>query len=165
MDIKFESSPSFTLNQLEYESLWNSYGKKIQAAFKEVTTLPFQEEFITGVVGDYKSNFAGRSLNDPMLFRFSVRHKLGTIMHELSHRFLLEYQFNYNGILDNDHEVIDLFLPEVIEICFGKAASEERINYECTFPEVEIPNAWNKMLKYSFETRQQIWKKILQNTL
>lgn len=60
-----------------------------------------------------------------LLFRFSVRHKLGTIFHELAHRFLIEYQFQYANVLENDHELIDLFLYDVIQKSFGESTARE----------------------------------------
>lgn len=164
MQLVFSSDKDFVLNKLEYEALWYVYGEKIQSSFKMITTLPFIEDTVKAIVGDYESNFAGNALNEPMLFRFSVRHKLGTIFHELAHRFLLEYQFQYVGILENDHELIDLFLYDVIQDSFGESAAQERVNYECTFPELEIPNAWNKVLEYSKSKRQELMKAVLKNT-
>lgn len=161
MNLIFSSEKDFVLNKLEYEALWNTYGERIQASFKKITKLDFKEDCIQAIVGNYESNFAGTYLNEPMLFRYSVRHKLGTILHELAHRLLLEYNFKYHHILQNDHELIDLFLYEVIQDCFGTYAAEERLKYECTFPELEIPTAWNKMLKYPIEKRQKIWNSIL----
>jgi hypothetical protein len=96
-----------------------------------------------------------------MRFRYSVRHKLGTIFHELSHRFLLEYKFSYGEVVTNDHELIDLFLYDVIKDCFGKAAADERIRYELTFPQKEIVNSWNKILSKTFKERQKLLKDII----
>lgn len=163
MQLKFNSNEEYTLNRLEYEALWLAYGEKIQQAFKTITGLSFREEIIEAIVGDYKSNFAGHSLSEPMLFRFSVRHKLGTILHELAHRFLLEYQFQYTGIVENDHELIDLFLYDIIQEAFGEGAAKERLNYELTFPETEIPQAWDKIMKYSKLKRQELWKSVVRN--
>lgn len=164
MNLTFKAEREYILNKLEYEALWNTYGQKIQRAFENVTGLPFKEKNIEGIVGNFQSNFAGVSLGDAMLFRFSVRHKLGTILHELSHRFLLEYNFQYNGIVDNDHELIDLFLYDVIEEAFGKSAAEERVKYELTFPEEEIPEAWNKILNLPKQQRKSLWTSIIERT-
>lgn len=164
MQIVFSSNKEYVLNKLEYEALWQVYGQKIQHAFKKITGLSFKEDGIDSIVGNYESNFAGNTLKEPMLFRFSVRHKSGTIFHELAHRFLLEYQFQYAGILENDHELIDLFLYDVIQESFGENAARARVTYECTFPELEIPNAWNKILKHSKSKRQELWKAVLKNT-
>jgi len=164
MQLVFSSNKEYVLSKLEYEALWQIYGHKIQCSFKKITTLPFKEDSINSIVGNYESNFAGKDLKDPMLFRFSVRHKLGTILHELAHRFLLEYQFQHVNILKNDHELIDLFLYDAIQESFGKSAARERVTYECTFPEPEIPDAWNKILKYSKLKRQELWKNVLKNT-
>ena len=164
MQIIFKENDGYTLNRLEYEALWEKYGNVIQKAFEKVTGLPFKEEKIIGIVGDYKSNYAGDNTEQPMLFRYSVRHKLGTIMHELSHRLLLEYRFNYRGTVDNDHELIDLFLHDVIKEAFGEAAADERMNYEMTFPETEIPCAWKKIMKYSVKDRYSLLEKIKADT-
>lgn len=165
MQLKFISNKEYSLNRLEYESLWLTYGAKIQKAYKAISGLSFKEEIIEAIVGDYQSNFAGRFLSEPMLFRFSVRHKLGTILHELAHRFLLEYQFQYIGIVENDHEIIDLFLYDIIQEAFGEDAANERLNYELTFPETEIPQAWEKIIKYAKPKRQELWKSVVRNTI
>ena len=164
MQLVFSSNKEFVLNKLEYEALWQVHCEKIQFSFKMITGLSFKEDTIDSIVGDYESNFAGNALNEPMLFRFSVRHKLGTIFHELAHRLLLEYQFQYGGILENNHELIDLFLYDVIQESFGESAARERVNYECTFPGLEIPDAWNKILEHSRSKRQELWKAVLKNT-
>jgi len=164
MRLKFSSSKEHILSKLEYEAVWAIYGKKIEKAFKKIVRLSFKEKTIPVIVGDYDSNFAGKSLNDPILFRSSVRHKLGTVLHELSHRFLLEYHFEYGGIVLNDHELIDLFLYDVIKDCFGKFAADERLNYELTFPEIEITSSWKKIMCKSFIERQRLLKKIINSS-
>ncbi len=165
MQLVFSSNKEHVLSKLEYEALWQVYGHKIQHAFEKIAGLSFKEDNIDSIVGNYESNFAGNTLKEPMLFRFSVRHKLGTIIHELSHRFLIEYQFQYANVLENDHELIDLFLYDVIQESFGESAARERVAYECTFPELEIPNAWNKILKHSKSKRRELWNTVLKNTL
>jgi hypothetical protein len=76
---------------------------------------------------------------------------------------LLEYSFEYDGIVSNDHELIDLFLYDVIEESFGKSAADERMNYELTFLEVEIVSSWKKIMCNSFVERQRLLKKIIDN--
>lgn len=164
MRMKFISDSKCLLSKMEYCGLWNQYGDVILAAFEKVTGLQFNEKVISAIVGEYPSNFAGSSLDEPMLFRNSVRHKIGTFFHELSHRLLLEYPFNYEGILENDHELIDLFLFDVIKEAFGIDAANERVNYELTFPETEITFAWKKMLKYSELERHIIWDSVLKKS-
>lgn len=166
MELKFTSEPKYTLNCLEYNGLWSIYGDVITNAFEKVTSLSFKENVIEAIVGDYPSNFAGNSCSDPMLFRFSVRHKMGTLFHELSHRLLLEYHFLYNGVVENDHELIDLFLFDVIKEAFGVDAAYERMAYEITFPELEIPQAWKSIMYYSQQERHKLWCDVLaQNSL
>lgn len=161
MELKFMSEPKHTLNCMEYSGLWSIYGREITKAFEKVTSLSFKENVIEAIVGDYPSNFAGNSCSDPMLFRFSVRHKIGTLFHELSHRLLLEYHFLYKGVVENDHELIDLFLFDVIEEAFGVDAACERMAYEITFPELEISQAWKAIMCYSQQERHKLWCDIL----
>ena len=161
MKLEFSSQQECKLNMLEYQGLWHIYGSQIVESFEEVTGLNFLEETIKADVGRYSTNFAGNNLNEPMQFRFSVRHKLGTLFHELSHRLLLEHNLEYFGIVENDHEFIDLFLFDVVKLAFGEAAAYERMNYELTFPEEEIPNAWKKIMMYNYEERQKLMKQII----
>jgi hypothetical protein len=165
MKIIFEpTEQKYLMNAIEYQSIWDSYQIPILSAF-ESNLLPFQEKLIKGLVGDYPSNYAGISIDEPMLFRFSVRHKLGTIFHELSHRIMLNYKIDYSKFLKNDHEFIDLFLYDIMKDIVGDVAAQFRVDYELTFPEEEIPNAWRFISTMSERKRKNLLNQILKSNL
>lgn len=146
-----------------YEAIWQKYGEKIITSLEKVTHLVFLESQIHAIVGegdDSGSNFAGSSIDQPMLFRYSVRDKLGTLCHELGHRLILEYDY-YNLVksdlkITNDHQLLDLFLYDSMEMALGNACAEERKNYECTFPGPDFKSSWKWAFKYNYDERQKL---------
>lgn len=146
-----------------YEAIWRKYGKKIITSIEKVTNLKYLESEINAIVGEGDasgSNFAGSSIDEPMLFRYSVRDKLGTMCHELGHRFIMEHDYynltKSNLKISDDHQLLDLFLYDSMEMALGNACAEERKNYECTFPDSEFKSSWEWAFKYNYDERQKL---------
>jgi hypothetical protein len=144
----------------EYLSIWRCYGEKIIKTFYKITNLPFIEDKIIGIVGEgdaNKDNNAGKNINKPMLFRYNIRNKLGTILHELSHRLIMEHaifekskkKFNFT----DEHQIIDLFLFDVMEDMFGKKAALFRVEYEKGFFDPKYSRCWNEAINLTKKER------------
>ena len=155
----------------EYKILWQVEGKRIERAFKKILFLPFKEEKISLLInsGANFSNDSGKTEGTIMNFRYNNRCKLGTILHELSHRIIMEYSLFekakkiYN--LEDIHELIDLFLYDVITELYGKEAADLRVEYESNFEDLIYKNSWDKALSFSYEERQSMLKKIVEECL
>lgn len=155
----------------EYKILWSIEGKRIQDAFKKILSLPFKESRISLLInaGANFSNDSGESEESIMNFRYNNRCKLGTFLHELSHRIVMEYSlfekakniYNFNDI----HELIDLFLYDIIVELYGKEAADLRVEYESNFEDLIYKKSWNKILSFSYEERQLMLRKIVKECL
>lgn len=169
--IIYTDDDKYNMHCEEYKILWAIEGKKIQTAFEKILSLPFREKEITLLINAGKnfSNSSGTCKNDIMNFRYNNRCKIGTFLHELSHRIVMEYSlfekakklYGYDDI----HELIDLFLYDVIVELYGKQSADLRVEYESNFEDNVYRDSWNKSLSISFEDRQNILKKIIKEHL
>jgi len=164
----FSSEPEYDLYRNVYEAIWNEYGIRIVDGFSNVSHLNFTEQTIRAVVGTGDktgSNYAGATTSDPMLFRYSVRDKLGTMFHELGHRLIMEHNyFEKSKIslgISNDHQLLDLFLYDTIDFVFGSSAAEGRAQYEMSFPEKEYRESWEWAFALGKSQRQNLLRNIV----
>lgn len=152
----------------EYYALWINEGNKIIDAFETITHLKFTEQQIFAQIckGDINGdNNSGERIEDPMIFRYSIRNKAGTLLHELGHRLIMEYDLfgkSKNAFhLKDLHQILDLFLFDVIQHIYGKEAALFRVEYEKSFPDAKYEKYWNDSLKLSFEERSSFLRKII----
>ena len=169
--IIYTDDNKYNMHCNEYKILWAIEGERIQYAFKKILFLPFKEKEILLLInsGANFSNDSGETEESIMNFRYNNRCKLGTILHELSHRIVMEYSLFekakkiYN--LEDIHELIDLFLYDVIVELYGKEAANLRVEYESNFEDLIYKNSWDKALSFSYEDRQIMLKKIVKECL
>ena len=162
----FTNNPKFNMHCKEYKIIWLLEGEKIQKAFEKVVGLGFNEDIVKLLIneGFNGSNNAGDCTSSVMNFRYNNRCKIGTFLHELSHRIVLEYNmfeisqklFDFKEI----HELIDLFLYDVIVELYGEESAKLRVEYESDFAELEYRTAWQKTLKLNYNQRQNMLKQI-----
>lgn len=159
----------YKMHYVEYVAVWENEGNKIIKSIEENLGLKFNEEKVEIVICEGfedKGNFSGYSTKDNMIFRYNNRCKCGTFYHELSHRILIEYnlferlkeKFNLN----DEHQIIDLFLYDAIEDTYGKEAALYRVEYEKTFPEIEFKESWEFALSMNRESRKKLLKEMIE---
>ncbi len=164
----YTDNDKYLMHMMEYKAVWKSEGKKIQDAFLKILGVPFSEKKINLLIneGAKSGNDSGANLNDKMHFRYNNRCKIGTFLHELGHRIILEYDMLNKAIelyhVNNIHQVLDLFLYDVIVEAYGKDAALLRVEYESNFPEEEYKDSWVEVLNLSFDERQERIRKILE---
>lgn len=104
-----------------------------------------------------------------MNFRYNNRCKLGTILHELSHRIVMEHSLYEKAkniyALNDIHELIDLFLYDIIVELYGEEAANLRVEYESNFEDAIYKNSWHKALSFDFKERQLMLKEIVKECL
>jgi hypothetical protein len=164
----FSCDKKYEMFKTEYSAIWENEGNKITAAFEKITQLKFSEQQIFAHVceGDSKGeNNSGQRIEDPMIFRYSIRNKAGTLLHELGHRLIMEYDLfgkSKNAFHLNDlHQILDLFLFDVIQYAYGKEAALFRVGYEKSFPDIKYEKYWNDSLTLSFKERSDSLHKII----
>jgi len=163
----FTDNKKYNMHCEEYKIIWEHEGERIQKSFKKILKLPFTEEEIKLLInaGKDNSNSSGNSTKEPMNFRYNNRCKIGTYLHELSHRIVTEYslldiaQKKYN--IDDIHQLIDLFLYDVIEDLYGKESAELRVEYESNFDDDVYSKSWEYALAFNFDERQEMLKNIV----
>jgi len=163
VEIQFTcQEPKYQMHYREYAAIWKEEGKKIIDAFEKIIGVEFTEKQINIIIGKGDSNggnTAGMSISDPMLFRYNNRCKIGTLLHELSHRLIIEYDW-YSKVQQrfgfyDVHQLVDLFLFEIIEELYGKDAAILRMQYESAFPEPEFSECWEYAMKFSKAERSE----------
>lgn len=167
LNINFSSIPKYVLYTKVYEAIWNDYGEFIVGAFGDISHINFTEKTINVAVGNGDkdgNNFAGNQVNDPMLLRYNVRDKLGTIFHELGHRLILEHNYFIKSKdalqISNEHQLLDLFLYDVIGLVFGESTANSRVRYEMSFSKKKYRESWEWALGIKKTERQSILKKL-----
>lgn len=163
----YTDEEKYNMHCEEYKVIWSLEGDRIQEAFKKILSLSFSEKEIKLLINSGKndSNYSGNSIKENMIFRYNNRSKIGTFLHELSHRIIMEYSLleiakNKYNIIDI-HELIDLFLYDVIEELYGKAAAKLRVEYESNFSDKIYLNSWNYALSLTYDKRQKILQEIV----
>lgn len=157
----------FNMHLEEYKMIWEKDGTRIINSFEKITKLKFKEKNVDLLInyGLDGSNYAGSFIGDKMIFRYNNRCKIGTFLHEISHRLIMEYDLEKVAKkvmkFDDIHEIIDLYLYDVIVDLYGVEAANLRVEYESNFDEIEYKNSWDKILKFSFKERQELLKKIV----
>lgn len=163
----YTDNAKYNMHTEEYKIIWEKEGNRICKAFEKLVTLPFKETLINVLINEGKnnSNSSGESIEDIMHFRYNNRCKIGTFLHELSHRIIMEYNLLekakkiYN--IKDIHEVVDLFLYDVVEELYGKDAANLRVEYESNFEEKIYKISWINALVLTFEERQKKLQEII----
>lgn len=165
--IIYTDNDKYNMHCQEYKIIWSIEGKRIQEAFKKILFLPFKESKVILLINEGLdfSNDSGKTENDIMVFRYNNRCKIGTFLHELCHRIIMEYSlyekakkmYNLNDI----HELIDLFLYDIIVELYGEDTANLRVEYESNFEDEIYKNSWCKALSFEFNERQSILKEIV----
>lgn len=165
--IHFVSVPKYNMSKQTYFAAWEKMGNSIIEAFTIISHIPFTEKKIIARVGagdENGSNFAGVDTSSPMLFRYNVRDKLGTLVHEFGHRLIMEHDYyekaKKNLQLYNEHQLLNLFLYDVIVKVFGKEAALYRVEYERSFPDIIYDSSWKWALEIPKKERQKILKNL-----
>ena len=162
----YTDNPKYEMHRKEYEIVWNTEGQRIIDSFEKIIHLPFTEKEIKLLINEGKnnSNSSGDNINDIMHFRYNNRCKIGTFLHELSHRIIMEHNLleKAKKIYDisDIHEVVDLFLYDVIEDLYGKETANLRVEYESNFEESVYKDSWVSALNLTYKERQSRLKKI-----
>lgn len=166
--LTFQSEPRYNLHKNEYAIIWDHEGNHIIETFEKITKLLFNEKKVKVEIGkgdEQGENSAGKSVKDPMILRYDSRSKIGTLLHELAHRLIMEHtvfaKCREKFKLDDEHRLIDLFLFEVFESLYGKEAALLRIEYEKTFKDPKFLESWEWALKLTQIQRSSLLKKII----
>ena len=165
--IIYTDDEKYNMHCYEYKIMWSIEGKRIQDAFKKILSLPFKESKISLLINEGLnfSNDSGKTEDSIMNFRYNNRCKLGTFLHELSHRIVMEYSLYERAKklyeLNDIHELIDLFLYDIIVELYGEEAANLRVEYESNFEDVIYKNSWHKALSFTFKERQLMLKEIV----
>lgn len=163
----YTDNPKYEMHRKEYEIIWENEGKRITQSFEKILGVPFIEKEIKLLINEGKnnSNSSGDTVKDIMHFRYNNRCKIGTFLHELSHRIIMEHNLleKAKRIYDikDIHEIVDLFLYDVIEDLYGKDTANLRVEYESNFEELVYKDSWEEALKLSYKERQNKLQNII----
>jgi len=109
----------------EYERLWVAHGDEIVARLEAHTGLHFAERELQAQIGEAPSR------SHPLQLRASYDRetKLGTLIHELAHRLVVDTAPPAARRLES-HEVIYLFLFDVWTDLFGEVFAQRQVEVE-----------------------------------
>jgi hypothetical protein len=143
-----------------YRKIWAEHGKRIVAAFEEVTCLPFVEPRVGAVVAEDVSHSGGPE--HPMQLRASYTRsmKQGTLVHELGHRHLWRLNERLAGI--DGHMTLYLVLDEVWARVWGEQFAKERIAQESAWrASYDYERAWKWSRSLARAERVRLWNELL----
>jgi hypothetical protein len=117
--------PDIVSATAEYERLWATHGDSIVARLEAHTGLRFAERELHAQIVE------GSSRSHPLQLRASYDRetKLGTLIHELAHRLIVDAAPPAVRRLES-HEVIYLFLFDVWTDLFGGSFAERQVEVE-----------------------------------
>jgi len=119
------TEPDILSATAEYERLWAAHGDEIVARLEVNTGLRFAEGELQAEVVE------GPSRSHPLQLRASYERetKLGTLVHELAHRLIVDAAPPAARRLES-HEVIYLFLFDVWTDLFGGSFAQRQVEVE-----------------------------------
>ena len=117
--------PDIVSATAEYEGLWAAHGDEIVARLEAHTGLHFAERELQAQIGERPSR------SHPLQLRASYDRetKLGTLIHELAHRLIVDAAPRSSRRLES-HELIYLFLVDVWTDLFGRLFAERQVEVE-----------------------------------
>ena len=136
----------------EYKRLWRSQGRRIVEQFTAATSLRFAEGTIDALV------FEGVSRSEPLQLRASYDEptKLGTLIHELSHRLIADNRSRLRSppaSSSEEHQLIDLFLFDVWTDLFGESFARHQVEVESKRGQL-YRDAWSAALALDRDARE-----------
>ena len=146
-------NPKFTMHAAEYSACWQVEGQRITDAFYHVTNLPFSENKIMALVGlgDEKGRSnSGHKLTEPILLKYNSSDKIGNLIHELTHRFIMQHNLwrrNQDRIGATEvHQMLNLIYFEVLKELYGEPAAIKRADHEKKINDPKYQAAWESEL-------------------
>lgn len=136
----------------EYASLWAEHGVSITAALDEVFGAGLSEQQIKVVV--FEGISASGRRGGPMRLRASypLDVKLATLVHELSHRYMVELAGLH--CFDEVHDPLSVVLAEVWEHLWGREFVEEQAAVESR-RSARYERSWSRALALSQDARRR----------
>jgi hypothetical protein len=121
-------SEKFNEATKQYQSIWDTEGKRIRETMEQVSGLKFQETDIQVIVYEGVSNSGFR--DRPMKMRASYPEdvKKATLVHELGHR--LNSQLTNRPKEIDEHRLLFLYLYEVWTKLYGERFADEMVEVE-----------------------------------
>ncbi|MEI6490781.1 MAG: hypothetical protein WCO16_03395 [bacterium] len=143
----------------EYEAIWEKEANRIIEVFNKVTGLSLLENRIACVVYEGMS-MSGGTVNDLMKLRASYNsdEKKGTLVHELSHRLVLNIKNHPEDL--NSHQVIYLFLYDTWIELYGEEFAKKMLEIEKRRTDM-YKKAWEWAMSFSKQQRKQKFADIL----
>ena len=144
----------------EYKEIWKSESEKIIAMFEKVSGSKFIEKEIKVVVDEGISR-SGRSESDPMRLRasYSVDVKKATLIHELGHRFLFQFENKKHGL--DAHQILFLILYDIWAELYGKEFADKQVAIESARKGVyDYETTWKWALALGKEGREKMFGQI-----
>jgi hypothetical protein len=137
----------------EYQLIWKNDGKTIIELIEKYSGMDFKTKIINAVT------FSDVSFSVPMTLESNLAYdqKRGTLVHELIHRLLVDYDFWFQdneNITETIHKIIDLILFDIWTDLFGKDKAKENMNHEISYGCLDYKNTWEWALSFSREDRK-----------
>jgi hypothetical protein len=150
----------FTEATGEYQSIWNTEGKRMLEAMEEVSGLRFEAQDVRVIVfeGPSESGFKEK----PMKLRASYpsETKKATLIHELGHRLNVRIRNRPKGI--DEHRVLFLYLYDVWTRLYGKSFADHEVEVEkLRKGRYDYESAWNWALSMSASERASKLREII----
>ena len=136
----------------EYKNIWKENGSNISNLIEKYSGLTFKTKVINAVT------FDGISFSTPMRLRsnYSYDQKLAVIVHELTHRLLIDNNFWFpdeKKFNEECHKTIDLILFDIWIDLFGKELAEKSKEIEINYGDPIYKRAWDWALSFTKEER------------
>jgi hypothetical protein len=148
-----DNNPEYITAAEEYAKIWKDNGDIFLKALEKRSGLKFKTKLLNAIV------FDGISYSTPLRLRYSYEsdYKKAVLMHELSHRLLMDNKFiipRAPDATEQVHKIIDTFLYDAWVDVLGEEIADKAKEKELSYNNQPYINAWNWTMSFSEEERK-----------
>ena len=145
----------------EYQSIWDTYGKRIVKTYEKNSGLSFNETQITANIADLMS------VSHPLTLRYNLAkdNKLIVLTHELGHRLLYKRVQGMGKSRLERHKFLYLILYDVLTDLVDENLAKEAVEWDKRLPDEKYTNSWDYALSFNRDERKTKFLEILKNKI
>jgi len=154
-----DNSPDYELAAKEYAKIWEESKGSIVKALEKVSGMKFKTKLINAFI------YSGHNYSIPLMLRYSNEkyYIRSILMHELSHRLLIDNGFMlplYDNFVEEVHKIIYLFVYEAWIEALGQEVADKSKERDLSFKDPRYMRARNWAWSFSKEDRRKEFEKM-----
>lgn len=142
----------------EYKIIWQKNGEKVVELIEKYSGMNFKTKMINAIIFDEISYSVPLQLE----YYLSNNQKVATLVHELTHRLLMEngYLLPRKDFTKEIHKIIYLILFDIWTDLLGEKMAKKNVKNEIGYGDIHYKKAWDWALSFSKEKRKKEFEKM-----